>query len=192
MNPLMNLSALWTPLYLAWIVGEVAVAVLTRASSRDAKLQDRGTQILLWVVIVLSLTASGWLRHALPADLPGRHWLGPLSVVVLAAGLTVRTAAILTLGKFFSANVATRATQTIRRTGLYAVVRHPSYLGMELIFLAAGLHGHNWVALLVALIPTTIAVLVRIRVEEEALLAAFGPEYADYSRTTKRLLPGVY
>jgi protein-S-isoprenylcysteine O-methyltransferase Ste14 len=34
--------------------------------------------------------------------------------------------------------------------------------------------------------------LYRIHVEEAALMQAFGEAYRDYSRTTKRLLPGIY
>lgn len=36
------------------------------------------------------------------------------------------------------------------------------------------------------------ATLYRIRVEEEALRAHFGEEYAAYARATKRLVPGIY
>lgn len=188
----MTLPLVWTFLYFAWIGGEVMLAVATRASSRDAQVHDRGTQLLLWVVIALSLTACGWLRHLLPPDLPGGPWLRASSVALLATGLVVRIAAIITLGRSFTANVATRSTQTIQRRGLYSIVRHPSYLGMEIIFFAIGLHSRNWLALLVAFVPPTVAVLVRIHVEEQALLSAFGGAYADYSRTTKRLLPGLY
>jgi hypothetical protein len=42
---------------------------------------------------------------------------------------------------------------------------------------------------LVVLIPTTLALLYRIHVEESALLAHFGGDYAAYSRETKRLIP---
>jgi protein-S-isoprenylcysteine O-methyltransferase Ste14 len=71
-------------------------------------------------------------------------------------------------------------------------VRHPSYLGLEICFLAVGLHTGNWACLALMLIAPTLAVLYRIHIEEQALLGAFGAEYADYSRTTKRLIPGVY
>jgi protein-S-isoprenylcysteine O-methyltransferase Ste14 len=111
---------------------------------------------------------------------------------LLAAGLLVRIAAILTLGRSFSANVAICATQTINRSGLYAIVRHPSYLGMEIIFVAAGVNSCDWAGVAVAFIPPTLAVLYRIHVEEAALLGAFGDDYTDYARTTKRLLPGIY
>ena len=40
--------------------------------------------------------------------------------------------------------------------------------------------------------PERAALLYRIHVEEAALTGAFGQEYVEYSRTTKRLIPGIY
>jgi protein-S-isoprenylcysteine O-methyltransferase Ste14 len=80
----------------------------------------------------------------------------------------------------------------VQRTGLYRIVRHPSYLGLLILILAVGLHARNWISLLVVLIPTTAALLYRIHVEESALLAHFGNDYATYCQETKRLIPGVY
>jgi protein-S-isoprenylcysteine O-methyltransferase Ste14 len=189
----MNLSTLWAVLYFVWIVLEVYVGVATRRRKSQAKVQDRGTQLLLWVTIVLSLTACGFLRHWHLAPMHvSDDWLKPASIAVLAAGLAVRIVAIVTLGRAFSANVATHADQQLQRSGLYSVVRHPSYLGMEIIFLALGLHTGDWACLAVDLIPPTLAVLYRISVEEEALRALFGAEYEQYCRTTKRLVPGIY
>jgi len=188
-----SLGTLWTGLNWTWVALEVAIAVGTRARRAKANVQDQGTQVLLWVVIILSLTACGWMRHLKLADVHlAESWLRPATVALLAAGLVVRITAILTLGKWFTGNVATHAAQTIQRAGLYRVVRHPSYLGMEIIFLAIGLHTHDWACLAAAFIPPTLAVLYRIRVEEAALLGAFGEDYADYMRTTKRLIPCVY
>jgi protein-S-isoprenylcysteine O-methyltransferase Ste14 len=115
-----------------------------------------------------------------------------LSVAILAAGLAIRWTAVATLGKKFSANVAIHASQTLHRSGLFRFVRHPSYTGLLLIFVALGIHTRSWWGLAVMLIPTTAALLYRIHVEEAALVVAFGQEYRDYSRTTKRLIPGIY
>jgi protein-S-isoprenylcysteine O-methyltransferase Ste14 len=100
--------------------------------------------------------------------------------------------AIFTLGRSFSANVAIHATQTVHKTGLFRFVRHPSYSGLVIIFAAVGLHTRNWMGLAIILIPTAIALLYRIHVEEAVLTQAFGQEYLDYSRCTKRLIPGIY
>lgn len=189
----MSLAMLWIWMYWAWIALEIAVAVGTRTRRGEGNIQDRGTMIVMWVVIFASLFASGWMQHLHLAVMHfGERWLRPASMALLGAGLAVRITAILTLGKWFSANVATHATQTIQRKGLYRMVRHPSYLGMEIIFFAIGLHAHDWACFVAAFIPPTLAVIYRIHIEEAALLGAFGEDYAEYMRTTKRLIPGVY
>jgi protein-S-isoprenylcysteine O-methyltransferase Ste14 len=111
---------------------------------------------------------------------------------VIIAGILLRWTAILSLGRAFSANVAIRDAQTINRSGLYRFLRHPSYSGLLLVFVAIALHERNWIAAAIVLFPTTAAVLYRIHVEEAALNEAFGAEYAAYSKTTRRLIPGVY
>jgi protein-S-isoprenylcysteine O-methyltransferase Ste14 len=65
-------------------------------------------------------------------------------------------------------------------------------LGLEIVLLAVGLHSRTWACLAVCFIPPTLALLYRIHVEEIALRRAFGSEYDDYARTTKRLVPGLY
>jgi len=113
-------------------------------------------------------------------------------LVIFAAGLALRWTAIATLGRSFSANVAIHENQKLYRKGLFALVRHPSYSGMMVIFLAIGLNTRNWIGLAVVVIPTTASVLYRIHVEEMALRAAFGQQYVEYSKSTKRLIPGIY
>jgi protein-S-isoprenylcysteine O-methyltransferase Ste14 len=190
---IMNVEFFFHALTNVWAVGEVLIAVLTTTGRGKGKVQDRGTQIILWIVIVASLWIEEWMHRFFSPDMPGSYsWLRPAALGILILGLGIRAVAIITLGKAFSANVATRAGQALQRSGLYSLVRHPSYLGLELIFLAFALHARTWACFAVVLIPTTLAVLYRIHVEETALRLAFGADYEDYSRSTKRLFPGVY
>jgi protein-S-isoprenylcysteine O-methyltransferase Ste14 len=122
----------------------------------------------------------------------GAHWLKVAAIAILVAGLAIRWTAILSLGKAFSANVAIRDSQTVYRSGLYRLVRHPSYSGLLLVFAAIALHERNWLAASVVMVPTTAALLYRIHVEEAALHEAFGAQYESYSSRTKRLIPGIY
>jgi protein-S-isoprenylcysteine O-methyltransferase Ste14 len=187
------LPSLWTFLFYFWFAMEIVIAVATRTGKSRGKTSDRGSQLILWVVIVSAITACEWLRHIFPPNIPDNaHWLRPASVILLVTGLLIRCMAILTLGKAFSANVAIRDAQKINRAGLYGVIRHPSYLGMLIIFFAIGLHSRNWQCLAVALVPTTAALLYRIHVEEAALREAFGEEYVSYCQDIKRLIPGVF
>jgi protein-S-isoprenylcysteine O-methyltransferase Ste14 len=63
---------------------------------------------------------------------------------------------------------------------------------MLIIFAAIGLYERNWISLAVVLILPTAALLYRIHVEEMALTEAFGQQYLDYSKATKRLFPRIY
>ena len=189
----MNLEFFFEALAALWAVGEILIAVITTTGWRQGKVQDRGTQVILWIVIYASLNIVGWMHKIFPVDMPGSSsWLRPVALGILNLGLAIRAVAIFTLGRAFSANVAMRPGQRLQRGGLYALVRHPSYFGLELIFLAFALHSRTWACLAVVLVPPTLAVLLRIHVEEAALRLAFGAEYEDYSLTTKRLIPGVY
>jgi protein-S-isoprenylcysteine O-methyltransferase len=189
----MSMGIFWEGLLYAWVAFEAVIALATRTRRSQGAVRDRGTQLLIWAVIVLSFFASGWVHAAYPLNMPFNHsGLRLAAVVLFIAGLLVRIVAIVTLGRSFSANVAILSTQTIQRSGLYRVVRHPSYLGMEMIFIAVGLYSHDWGSFAVIFLAPTLALLYRIHVEEAALLGAFGQDYSDYMRSTKRLIPGLY
>jgi protein-S-isoprenylcysteine O-methyltransferase Ste14 len=186
----MILPLLWYVVYYGWILFEVFIAIRMRTGKDAGSVQDRGTQALLWIVIFASMTACEFIRRLLAPNMPAAASIA--GIIVLIAGLAVRCIAIITLGKAFSANVAIKSAQSIQRTGIYSVLRHPSYSGLLLIFLGIGLHSRNWQGLAVAFLPSTVALLYRIRIEEAVLNTTFGPDYAAYSRATKRLIPGLY
>ncbi len=189
----MSIALIWKILYWAWVVTEILVLTVTRTRRGGGKVSDRGSLVVLWVVIFSSIFAASWVDAVSTfARLPSYAWIRPLALGLLAAGLLIRWSAIYTLGRSFSANVAIHATQTLNRSGLFRYMRHPSYTGLVLIFLALGVRSHSWVSLILFVVPAVIALLYRIRVEEAALTGAFGEQYIQYSRTTKRLIPGIY
>ena len=189
----MTITKLFVVLYWVWAAAEFLLQVVTRTSRRSGTVKDGGSLPLLLAVIFASITAAFWFGnthlYAMPA---GMHWLRIVALILMLAGLSIRATAIGTLGVSFSTNVAIHATQTLRRTGLFRWIRHPSYTGMLLIFAAIGLFQRNWASLAIMLIFPAAALLYRIHVEERALTAAFGQQYVDYSGSTSRLIPGVY
>jgi protein-S-isoprenylcysteine O-methyltransferase Ste14 len=183
-------------LYWLWIAVEIYVVFTARrrrGGDSAVTTSDRGSMLVLWFVIGASISAGFWIAAAYaPTALHAGQWLQTVSLALLAAGLLIRITAIYTLGRSFTANVSIHATQTLHRSGLFQYVRHPSYTGMLLIFLSLGLRMQNWLSLAFVLVPPFAALLYRIHVEEAALTGAFGDQYIDYIRTTKRLVPGVY
>ncbi len=174
----MNLEFFFHALTNVWAVGEILIAVITTTGWRHGKIQDRGTQIILWIVIVASLRIDEWMHGFFPVDMPGSYsWLRQVALGILILGLGVRIVAIVRLGRAFSANVAMRLGQTLQGSGLYALVRHPPYLGLKLILLAFALHWRTWACFVVVLGPPTRVVLYRIYIEEAVLRLVFGVDY---------------
>ena len=82
------------------------------------------------------------------------------------------------------------AHMPLRTTGVYALVRHPIYLGWILIvFGTPSLTGTR----LVFAAVSTLYVAIAVPWEERALHATFGAEYRAYQdRVRWRIVPGVY
>jgi protein-S-isoprenylcysteine O-methyltransferase Ste14 len=189
----LNIHLIWTILLWGWPASELLLAVTTHTRKSGGTLRDRGSIFVVWGAIFASMTAAGWMSAWVPkATIVTPLWLILGAMGLMIAGLIVRWTAILSLGKAFSVNVAIRDGQTLYRSGLYRVVRHPSYSGMLICFVAIAIIEMNWISAALVLIFPTAALLYRIHVEERALNEAFGAQYAEYSKATTRLIPGLY
>ena len=75
--------------------------------------------------------------------------------------------------------------------GPFRYVRHPIYLGLDLLALGSAL----WVPTPVLWVSVALMVLgsdLRGRAEEKLLIARFGEEYRSYLARTPRFIPGIY
>ena len=171
-------------------VSEIALARVKRSNPQTSQLEDRGSMRLLWLAITVGVTlaiAAQWLPSA---RVPGSaRLLGSLALSLMVVGLTIRWVAILTLGRFFTVNVAIQTGHSVVESGHYRFVRHPSYSGLLLAFVGLAISFANWLSILGLLVPITLAVLNRVAKEEQALLASLGPPYAAYCARTKRFIP---
>jgi protein-S-isoprenylcysteine O-methyltransferase Ste14 len=61
-----------------------------------------------------------------------------------------------------------------------------------IFFVGVGLALSNWTSLIVLALVPTAGLLLRIRSEERALLAALGEDYRRYAAARRRLFPGVW
>jgi protein-S-isoprenylcysteine O-methyltransferase Ste14 len=155
--------------------------------------EDRSNR---WVLVAFGLL--GLLDAYLPAytdrkafwaiDGDTVRWLG---VVLFAVGGALRLWPVFVLGRRFSGLVAIQPGHTLVTSGVYGVIRHPSYLGLLVNALGWGLAFRAGVGLLLTalMLPPLLA---RIRAEERLLRTQFGAEYDAYCARTSRLIPGLY
>jgi protein-S-isoprenylcysteine O-methyltransferase len=186
----MRLSGL---LGLIYVVSEVLLSVTRRSRSATGEKQDKSTLRVLWIVIALSVTAGVLVAgHWRAGALPNGRAFEVAGAVLFAAGLIFRWWAIVTLGRFFTVDVTIEKDHELVERGPFRLVRHPSYTGVLLAFVGFALTLRNWGAILIVLVPIFIAFVRRMTVEENALTEAFGNQYRDYIRRTKRLVPFIY
>ena len=169
------------------------VALFSEGNLSSGEREDRGNR---WVLIAFGLL--GLLAGYLPAytdrkefwtfDGDTIRWLG---VLLFAAGGALRLWPVFVLGHRFSGLVAIQPGHQLVTSGVYRVIRHPSYLGLLVNALGWALAFRSAVGVLLTalMLPPLLA---RIRAEERMLRTQFGREYDAYCGRTSRLLPGVY
>ncbi len=170
--------------YLMWLFIEsrIALGELDKGATRI----DRGTLELYALGRAFTvLTALGLPAHTAQSDV--RLFSG---LCLLMLGIGLRFYAIRTLGKFYSHRVRVDKQHQIVNNGPYRLLRHPSYTGMLVAHAGFIAVFFNWVSLAIFLFFFIPAVVARILVEEKAMEQVAG--YLEFSRTRKRLFPGIW
>src|ERR1035441_7348689 len=98
---------------------------------------------------------------------------------VFSVGCGVRMWPVFVLGNRFSGLVAIQPGHALVTTGIYGVIRNPSYLGLLINSLGWGLAFRSGVGVLLTalIVPPLFA---RIRAEERLLRSQFGGAYEAY------------
>lgn len=177
---------------LLFLLSEILLAIFKKSQKQETKENaDRSSLRMLWLVILSSVAISVFLMFQFPR---GAEYacVGKIGSVIMIVGLIIRWTAIIQLGKSFTVDVAIGKSQQVMQSGLYGIVRHPSYTGLLLLFFGLSLYFNTWFAIPVINIPFIIALSYRIRIEEEALTRHFGDAYTAYCRKVKRVIPFVW
>ncbi|MDN7179591.1 isoprenylcysteine carboxylmethyltransferase family protein [Caballeronia sp. SEWSISQ10-4 2] len=177
-------------------IATLVMSIVASFSSGNLSSGEREDRDNRWVIAAFAVI--GLLEAYLPAytdrkgfwtlDGDSVRWIG---VVLFILGGALRILPVFILGHRFSGLVAIQPGHTLVTTGIYGVIRHPSYLGLLVNALGWAFAFRSGVGVLLTVL--TIAPLVaRINSEEALLRAQFGAEYDAYRARTSRLIPGAY
>jgi len=177
-------------------IATLVLAVITIFSRVNLSAGEREDRDNRWVIAALVII--GLLEAYLPAytdrkefwtlDGDSLRWLGVLLFIV---GGVLRIWPVFVLGHRFSGLVAIQPGHTLVTTGLYSIIRHPSYLGLLVNALGWAFAFRSAVGVLLTVL-TIVPLVARIRSEETLLHTQFGAEYDAYRARTSRLIPGLY
>ena len=182
--------------FVALVVILLALSVAASFAGGNVSAGVREARGNRWVILVFVII--GFLNAYLPAYTDRRElwtidgdtirWIG---VALFAVGGALRIWPVFVLGHRFSGLVAIQPEHALVTSGIYGVIRHPSYLGLLINSLGWSLAFRSGVGVLltVLLIPPLLA---RIDAEENLLHSEFGDDYNAYRSHTWRLIPGIY
>jgi protein-S-isoprenylcysteine O-methyltransferase Ste14 len=114
----------------------------------------------------------------------------PISIAVQVAAALFMIWARITFGMRSFHAAATTTEGGLVTSGPYGLVRNPIYAAV-ILFTWAGVTVHFEIVSAGLAVVITGAMLLRIFIEENELRASY-PEYAEYARRVKRLLPWIF
>jgi protein-S-isoprenylcysteine O-methyltransferase Ste14 len=177
-----------------WAVGGMVLALLRPVRSHDPVALDAEPKYALVLLLLLpiatpAVAALGERLQLFPLfSRPAIAWAG---VAAVAVGLGVRIAGMARLGSRFSPVVSVQQGHALETRGIYAVVRHPGYLGALLACAGAMFAFDSGLAL--PLVASFAGLLqARITREERLLEQHFGEEFVRYRARTGGLWPRLW
>lgn len=177
---------------LAFAVSEVSIRIRSGRHADGYRL-DRGSIVAVVLGIGAGVLVAAWCAVTVSSTAIKGGWLPVVAGVVLMwLGIALRQWAVLTLGSFFTVVVQVTSDQHVVDRGPYRWVRHPSYTGLLLTLVGLGAALGNWLSLVALAVLPTAGLVIRIRVEEAALLSALGEPYRRYAEHRRRLVPGLW
>lgn len=180
-------------LFVIWAAAELRVRYISRRNQPGTSAEWGSV-----AAIVVTFTLGAGLgfhaaSHAESAAIEFARWpIFVLGALVMAAGIAFRQWAIAVLGVYFTAEVRVSENQSVVESGPYRWLAHPSYTGIIVTLVGVGMMLGNWISLAAVTVLPTLGLVLRIKVEERALVAGIGEPYRRFLATRSRLIPGVW
>jgi protein-S-isoprenylcysteine O-methyltransferase Ste14 len=112
-------------------------------------------------------------------------------LVLCAAGLIFSLTARIYLGENWSGTITIKENHQLVQSGPYRITRNPIYTGFLMAFFGSAMslgQVKGWLGIIFLF----VAILVKIKKEEEFMQEIFGSAFQSYKAKVKKLIPGLY
>jgi len=152
---------------------------------------DESFMVSATLIFVIGLLVAMWDFIQLQKAIWTLGLLNGVGLAVFVGGTVLRQVGKRTLGRSYSYGLRTLKDQKLIQHGVYRHIRHPITLAAIIYTPAIPLVLSSLYGFLVMLGIVPLF-LYRIGIEEKMLIEKFGPEYIQYMKRTKRLIPLIY
>ena len=179
-----------------WIAWFIYWRVMSGNEKQTVRRESIGQRALYIGLLVLgasmfSINVAGsdsWFYREIYTATPFTFWLG---VAVMLAGFAFTAWARIVLGRNWSSTVTLKENHELIVSGPYALVRHPIYTGLMIMFVGTAVAIGQWRGV-VAVVLVLISFLIKLRIEEQWMTELFGAQYDAYRKRVAMLIPWVW
>jgi len=179
---------------LLWIAFFVYWQIMAARTKTTQRLEPASSRILRVVLFAAAIVLFSW--HTVPVRWlriqlwPQSYALYNAAIAMTVAGIAFAVWARVHLGANWSRSVTVKRDHQLITSGPYRLVRHPIYTGL-LFGLLGAVVAEGQVRSLIALALIAWVLWRKLRLEEAWMREEFGDTYAEYSRRTAALVPGI-
>ncbi|MEP6668516.1 MAG: isoprenylcysteine carboxylmethyltransferase family protein [Chthoniobacter sp.] len=179
----------YLPLLVIAIVYVVRIAEVNRKRATVAGKVQENLTLRLFLLIGTVMTVGSVAEFVIINRFTYSYAALAAGILCAIVSFKLRWAAIAALGKFWSLHVEIRENHEFVQSGPFRFLRHPTYFSMILELASFGLICSAWWMLLIIPIVFLPALVLRLRLEEPALVEKFGDTYREYQRRVPMLIP---
>ena len=179
-----------------WFIVSFFWLINAFSNKRTVQRQSAGSRlsyvVLFWLAFWLLFGGSSHRSHHLGlVVLPHSTAMTFVGLVVTVLGLWLAIWARVTLGGNWSGTVTFKEDHELIVRGPYALVRHPIYTALLLMFLGTAL-ALGTVGGFVGLAVFFLSFWIKLQQEEALMTEHFGDQYRDYKKRVRALVPLVF
>ncbi|MFI5420017.1 MAG: methyltransferase family protein [Nitrososphaerales archaeon] len=183
-------------LWVGWILFWLGEPLYENARGKSKRVVSRGRGYALSYILLLGafgtlqISFTGQLAFLSIDFLPDTPPVGIFGLGLAVAGLAFSIWARLYLGSNWSPSAMLKEGQTLVKTGPYAIVRHPIYLGLTVAMIGTGIVFGGY-RIIVSITCMLLFSWLRITEEERLMAHQFSENYAKYKEEVKAFIPGI-
>lgn len=143
-----------------------------------------------YTLFLLAIPEAGLIFNVVINFNTGTYDIFPVlaGFVIMIFGMIFNLIVRTNLGKNWVPLSKTTENQDLVTEGIYSRVRHPFYLSILILFSGVAVIPWNLYGLLFFIL-TLVAIIIRIKKEENELIVKFGIEYLKYMKETPMIIP---
>jgi protein-S-isoprenylcysteine O-methyltransferase Ste14 len=183
------LGAAFIVLWLLW-----GVAIASGRGRGEALIHEKKQHSIVALSGLLSfplMILAPWEHVTFGGPLPRDGFVPWVGILLFAIGVGLQWWSLRELGSFYTTHLGIQEGHRLVTSGPYSLVRHPGYLSSFMVLAGMALSLGS-LCVIAATFVSTAVMIWRIGGEEEMLVEAFGDEYREYQRRTRRLLPRIW